>query len=95
MSADNWAVCPLCVRLAKQEKLALYGKVSEEEYLDAVKRYDKIIASSNENTLREDYDIGISKDGTFTVSYSGSCKRCGLKYQYKYSTPVELEKAPQ
>jgi hypothetical protein len=36
--------------------------------------------------LREDYEIGIDRDGKFYVSYAGSCDVCGFSYAYEFET---------
>lgn len=90
MSADNWAICPNCVKLAQANKEKLekkardsYGKVSLEEYQVLVSLASTAVKDSESyRTLREDFDIGISEDGMFNVSYSGSCRACGFEYSY-------------
>ena len=75
MSADNWAKCPRCeedrlnARAKFEKKIQQsYGKVSAEEYLRMTKEFKE--PKPVEQTLREDYEIGIY-DGGFFASYSG------------------------
>jgi len=85
MSADNWRECPACgpAAVTRSEKLkAAYGKVSIEEYERLV--YDAR-DDAPETSLREDYDIGTTKDGEFYVDYAGSCCECGWSFTYKHS----------
>lgn len=90
MSADNWAICPRCKADAdtKQQQLAekiatSYGKIPEAEYLELrIQAESKPVLSE---TLREDYELCTNADGTFEVSYSCSCSRCGFRYSYGYS----------
>lgn len=107
MSANNWTRCPRCydqkvqsvVRADKLEREAQlqYGKVSAEEYIALVKRAsDKRLATADElnrfeQTFREDYDIGLSKEtGNFVVRYTGRCSVCGLKVDFKHEQEVKV-----
>ena len=98
MSADNWTICPQCVknlddeitRLCERVKAA-YGKVSRDEYHRLTqeltqKERDEITRS----TLREDYEIGISQDATFAISYSASCTMCNYSFKHEYQQDVPL-----
>lgn len=89
MSADNWTKCPNCkikaqnqVRELESKLDTAYGKVSKEEYQTIV---NQINSSSIklEDTLREDYEIGIHKD-EFFINYVGYCQVCKWSYEYKY-----------
>jgi hypothetical protein len=92
MSADNWAVCPKCVKLANvkaaEQVTAVkesYGKVPEQEYTAALLALDKLPktpADIGEN-FREDYEIYGAESGVITVSYSGHCSRCGLGLDFE------------
>ena len=80
MSANNWDTCPRCKKKleATRAKAAAsaekeYGKVPPDEYLTMVKAA-KLIGGKLEQTLREDWEIGVDEDGRFYVSYSGSCR---------------------
>lgn len=93
MSADNWTLCPACNNRANHARSVFekkvtdaYGRVSSDEYL----RLIAILAKPYKlkETLREDYEIGIT-DGVFSVNYSASCK-CGFSYKYK----IKEEPAP-
>ena len=90
MSADNWAYCPKCKKIAAQRQTALelecresYGKVTAEEYLAMLKKIQN--PPELDVTLREDYKTGIDADGEFTTSYSGHCDKCGLSYKFKHA----------
>lgn len=82
MSADNWAVCPKCLKDVDNKVKSLYGKVSEEEYGKLIEEKQE---TEREQTLREDYEIWTNVDGRFMVKYSCSCSACGLKFEYNYS----------
>jgi hypothetical protein len=93
MSADNWAVCPKCRRIAEAKKItakkhaaAVYGYVSQDTYQKFVAKSELPI--DNCKTLREDYSIGV-RDGAFSVSYFGSCKTCGFTFEYKTEEATE------
>ena len=89
MSADNWAICPQC----KASKLAVrdenkrkaeesYGKVDAAEYLRLLQVSS--IAVKVEETMREDYEIGVDDEGVFHIGYYASCN-CGFKFEYKHT----------
>lgn len=92
MSADNWGVCPKCFAVemdAYNKRLSLpsmcYAKVSAEEYLKAVEQSK--IPPKEDNSLREDYEIGCEKTGKFYVIYSCSCS-CGFSFEYRHDQVV-------
>lgn len=89
MGADNWAICPRCLKAATKEHEAKkkkaedsYGKVSADKYLALLE------ASKGEpeldSTLREDYELGVCTDGNFYVIYKGACDKCTFKFEYRY-----------
>lgn len=90
MSADNWTTCPSCEHDAEEARKArvrkardAYGKVSEAEYLDLVRKAEKPVEL--EETLREDFSIGI-QGGAFGVSYRASCEHCGFEFRFEHDT---------
>lgn len=92
MSADNWAKCPNCIAAAdaKANEAAKkaresYGKVPVEEYQQMIDAADKLAEKGFEDTLREDYAIGITAAGLFEVIYSGRCTSCGFTHNFKHS----------
>jgi len=89
MAARNWGLCPKCtadaLRLheANVKKIdEVYGKISQEDYLKLVKQAENPVKI--EETLREDYDIGVEQDGKFSILYRCSCEKCGFKHSFKY-----------
>lgn len=100
MSADNWAACLNCRKLALADIVAQeaalkdqYGKVSADEYqvmqielADARRKFDR---SEEPNSFREDYEIYGAESGTVVVSYSGHCVVCGfgLDFEVKREIP--------
>lgn len=94
MSADNWTTCPACstkhanaLEAEQQRVAALYGKVSVEEFDCARAALSVLEAAEPEQTLREDYEIGIH-NGAFDVSYRGGCEKCGFEHTFKHNTPL-------
>jgi len=94
MSSDTWTICPKCqdrIYSDRQKKLDAvkksYGKIASEKYIsdydDAVKPVEM------ENTLREDYEIGIT-DGVYTVSYGASCSRCDFRFSNNFEAVVSI-----
>jgi Fe-S cluster biogenesis protein NfuA len=43
-----------------------------------------------ENSLREDYEIGIEENGYFYVEYAGKCDDCGFSFHFELQERVEL-----
>lgn len=92
MSADNWGICPRCKVVAEASRMAkelaatnAYGKVSADEW----KRLDAEASSPIllDQTLREDFEVGMDEDGTFGVDYRASC-RCGFSFAYEHNEKV-------
>lgn len=97
MSADNWAVCPKC----KANKLAArdeakrladesYGRVDSSEYLRLLQVSS--IPVTEQETMREDYEIGIDDEGLLIVSFQASCE-CGFEFTFKHQKNVLNAKA--
>lgn len=96
MGGDNWAICPQCkknVETAKREAQVAageaYGKVDIHEYLEMLRAAEKPIAITQ--TFREDYEIGINNDGTFSINYGGACEKCDFGHTFKHSEPLKLK----
>ncbi len=90
MGADNWGTCPKCAdnnrniwERWKREAAEAYGKVSPEEY-EQKRKAAEIGPDWDKETFREDYEIGLYKDGKFRVSYGGGCNVCGFNHEYKF-----------
>ena len=41
-----------------------------------------------ESTFREDYELGVLETGEFYVIYSGYCRACDLKHEFKHSRQI-------
>ncbi len=96
MSANNWAICPRCKkqnnaanakRIVDIEKQ--YGKISSVDYLDLVRKDNKVIAI--EETLREDYSIYMDEDGEFHIDYSCRCDECDFEFDYNHNESVDMK----
>lgn len=107
MSADNWAVCPICQENRNGALLVLEGQVREAygtlplpEYealrdrCAAAKIAGAIGPTIDMLTFREDWEIGLI-DGTAQVliRYSGTCDVCGAKAKYRTTLDVTLRDA--
>lgn len=89
MSADNWTICPRCMKATRdaatksaKKLLAAYGKIGADEY----ERRLLVQATTPRkpvDSIREDWEIGMDADGKFTVVYSCSCDICGFSFEYK------------
>jgi hypothetical protein len=104
MSADNWRVCPQCLlEHRKSMETCLIGHKNQITQALAAIKENQVLASIKANishidlpsspkeTLREDYEVGISQDGQFFVNYSGYCKACEFSFSFKQSVNT-LEK---
>ena len=94
MSADNWAICPKCEQKIEEtrDKLLLkakgaYGEVSEGDYLELIAKAEQPI--NLEETLREDYFIGIT-GGELQIEYSARCDKCGFKHTFNKRESVNI-----
>ncbi len=97
MGADNWAKCPQCQREAEAQYATLqkeaaesYGKVPAESYIAMRER--AALPLTLENEFREDYEIGMNDEGTFSVAYSGECSVCTFAFDYKFEQTVDVSK---
>lgn len=97
MSANNWEHCPRClkkhqefrdgeIRIAK----ALYGVIDADEYAAAMQSAEAIPERPEEETFRENYEIGIERDGTFAVSYGGHCTKCDYSHEFEHTEDVPI-----
>lgn len=100
MSASNWRQCPKCLkkkadaaaaRIAKAKEL--YGKVPQEDY-DANMRLAVAEQTTmvEEDSLREDYQVFVDKNGNFGVGYSASCNAegCSFSFRFKHEEKIKL-----
>lgn len=99
MGADHWAICPKCnaANLAAKEKQQLdagaaYGKVTRAEYLKMLETANAPVETKE--TLREDYEIGVDKNGVFEVAYGCSCSECNFKFHYASGSLRTLDSKP-
>lgn len=99
MSADNWAVCPRCKKNEMNAISALdrevemsYGEIPIDDFLvlrnKAIDRRKAL--PDRVATFREDYEIYGAEDGAINISYSGSCKDCGLKLKFNDYRPMDI-----
>ena len=92
MRANNWGACPRCRKIEIETSLQLrtraetqYGKVSSEKYLELLKKAgEATIVRAAAQTLREDYEMGITSDGMFFIDYGCSCDKCGFSHSFNH-----------
>ncbi|KKN16457.1 hypothetical protein LCGC14_0975660 [marine sediment metagenome] len=96
MSANNWAVCPQCMKNAEETQAenkvaveASYGVIPSEEY--AARREEAHEPIALDCTMREDYEIAMNLLGEFNISYSASCSNCGFRFVHRTNRQVDLE----
>lgn len=97
MSADNWTVCPKCgtenegaEERERERRKALYGTIPMEEWEALNKK--PLPQDEPEDTLREDYEIGIW-DGKFFAKYSGYCTNDDCDFQFEFNHEEQIEPA--
>lgn len=97
MSADNWTTCPKCKATAEAKAnevariaRASYGKVPLEEYQRMIDVADRLANHGLAKTFREDFQIGMMPDGTFTVVYRGSCDVCKFSHDFQHAKKGDL-----
>ena len=95
MSADNWTICPKCKSkkedIEKKTRLEAersYGKVTPDKFLTLINAVLNKENKKQEETLREDYKIGMDGYGSFSINYRAGCVECGFKYSYDYTVPI-------
>lgn len=94
MSANNWTLCPRCKKLAESAKINRlleaennYGKIPADEYR---RLFDQAVKPKPlEETMREDYEIGVYND-EFEVNYYAHCQKCYFEYRYKNKFKIEI-----
>lgn len=64
-----------------------YGSVPAAEYIAGLKAAET--EEELANTLREDWEAGMSEDGSVFVYYGCSCA-CGFGYRFKHDISVPL-----
>ena len=97
MSADNWMHCPRCLQKHQEDRdreirggKAQYGVVSPDEYANAMEKAEAIPEFPNDETFRENYEIDMESDGTFTIRYRGFCTTCGYEHRFKHTEDVPI-----
>lgn len=99
MTADNWTICPQCKKDKQKayskaiDKLAKsYGKIPMGEYEKMKLCIPSPELTGDENeTLREDWEIGVDEEGLFFLSYSCSCNKCGFSYKEETDKQLKLK----
>jgi len=88
MSADNWAICPRCVKRAREKLTACtgdvvmsYGQVPLEDFVRAQASLAPVDPEQF-RTFREDYEIHGASEGAIRVDYGGGCDVCGLTLSF-------------
>lgn len=89
MSANNWTVCPKCKANYMARKASLWAKANEAYGKVPPERFSQLCADAEkpmkvEDSMREDYEIGVDRDGLFTVSYRASCQACDYEFSFKH-----------
>lgn len=99
MSADNWAMCPRCVKREADtyqerydEVMATYGKVPVAEF-DAARSAAVDEVRPVGATFREDYEITPLEDGEVEVHYKGRCTKCGLSLQFDHAHTIDMDQS--
>jgi hypothetical protein len=98
MSADHWSTCPKCkadkerrVSAAREEARAMYGKVPQEEYLEAIDRFPKAESTELDENMGWYYEFFGAEDGVLGISFSCQCRDCGYKFNYNHTVDMEVK----
>ena len=96
MSADNWAICPRCIKRARQRHdaevatvVATYGKVPVEDF-DAARAAIADVKPEDFRTFREDYEFYGAESGEVVAAYSGHCEECGLGLDFEARRTLDV-----
>ncbi len=65
---------------------AKYGEQRGEQYRSIM--LSTLEPMEPENTLREDWELGIDAEGTFYLKYTASCTKCGWEYKKRIQEKV-------
>lgn len=102
MSADNWGICPKCVKrhnegLFNAQKAVVdnYGAVPLEDFIELQKKAieRKVGGTKYEvHELREDYEFWLDTDGTFNAVYKARCynNECDFAFEFRHDEQVPL-----
>lgn len=95
--SESWTQCPRCwAELAdkciklKQKVENEYGKISKEEYMELVEESRTAIRATH--SLEENYEIGMEKDGEFSIGYKCTCVSCGFLFTFEHTVQAKLYK---
>jgi hypothetical protein len=95
MGADNWRVCPVCanrheskVADAKIKIVESYGKVDRIEYEQLKVDLQVLKENTPDETLREDYEVGIDDNNQFYLLYTGRCTTCEWAFIHKVNVDL-------
>lgn len=98
MSADNWTICPECKAKEDQRQADAHKKAAESYGKVSVDKFDSLRKAALplvvEDTLREDYELGVGKDGQFYVSYRCSCEKCDFEHVFKHTEKLKIASTP-
>jgi hypothetical protein len=73
--------------VAGEEAAKAYGKIPPLEWWRALTDKSHATITHNE-TLCEDYEIGMSSSGEFFVGYGCSCSECDFKFSFDQKEQV-------
>jgi len=97
MSADNWTQCPKCVQAHvkdvqknEREVRKLYGVVNATKYAELQSALADLKAKKMPDTLREDWEIGISGN-KYTVGYYARCQQCDFEHEHNFSENLKID----
>jgi hypothetical protein len=101
VSPRSWRVCPRCLAIAKARYFAdkqrvedAYGQVGREEYLKlAAGLGEPPTFSGMPESLREDYEIILTVNGEFSVSYGCRCENCDFRHEFNHVEQLEFNDA--
>lgn len=78
MRQEEWTQCPQCAQKANDELEERYGKVSMNEFKEALSRYHKEITRGS-NTLLETIHTTFEGGNALKLFFIAKCDKCGFK----------------
>jgi predicted dithiol-disulfide oxidoreductase (DUF899 family) len=76
---------------ARNEARKLYGKVPQEEYLEAIDRFPKAETTELDETMGWYYEFYGADEGVLNIDFSCQCRTCGYSFSYRNSVNMEVK----
>lgn len=95
LSTENHTQCPKCwdklvdkKNKLKQRIVNEYGKTPKEEFMELVE--ESRLAIDATNSLMENYEIGMERNGKFSIGYKCTCVSCGFFFTFEHVEQAKI-----